>query len=905
LPEARETCGNNADDDCDGRIDEGCPCNEGAALKCYTGPAGTEGRGLCSAGYQHCAGGTWGDCLGEVKPAAESCNGVPEGRPPADADCDGKPDLNVTGRCGLCGEAKEVCGNGLDDDCDGVIDDGCDCQADCLCDGAPDCTCRPRIGQPCYDGPAGTAGRGICKSGTHDCLLNGGSWQWTACAGEVLPQKAETCGNGLDDDCNGLPDDGCAPSVECAEWETAACYTGYPGTRNVGICRDGTRRCAGGAWESACAGEALPQPAEICGDGLDNNCNGKIDEGCTCDGKIEQECWPGPEDSIFGGTSICRKGRMVCLNGESWGACASFVIPTIEVCGDALDNDCDGAVDDGCVCANGWKRSCYTGDPATRHAGACSDGLETCVEGRWSGVCDGQVLPAYEPCGSATDIDCDGLTGGPLNACGKCGEPCYTEDYDKPSDCSKTGRKCNGTEPDPNNPDAVTLGQATSSTPFIYVAVYEKNEVAKLDTATGAKLWQKPSYGLNPSRTAVAYDYSVWVGNRGNMSNPSDPANNDPSKSNAVHLDLDGNLICRADVPGICRGVAIDADGFVYAGTYNTKKIYKIHPTNVDALQSPPRCQIVNVYDVGKAVYGLAVDGKGYLWSSSPESAVNSTVKLNTLNGTFINDVPNPSSYGIAISPKDGRLWFGNYYRGSGVSAQCVHSILPDPPYTSFMTKVGCGGIITGVTVDHEGYVWASSYTTGYVFKIDPNTGDQVCTALSPCQPGGTSGCDARGVAEDSAGKIWVVNRSGGYANRFTRNCVLENTFPVDPGYANYTYSDMTGQQLRTVTTKEGYWVQDFDSGYSSPIWHKAEWTAYVPADTGVDVSFKSADTAGGLQNPSLKICGPYNAPPADLVTDCPFLSGRRWIQADVRLWSRKDGSRPSFSGLKLYWARP
>jgi streptogramin lyase len=498
-------------------------------------------------------------------------------------------------------------------------------------------------------------------------------------------------------------------------------------------------------------------------------------------------------------------------------------------------------------------------------------------------------LPKDEPCGSGKDLNCDGLTGGVVNACGKCGEPCYTEDYDKPGNCSEPGRTCDGTEPDPNDPDSITLGEAQLNAPFIYVALWQANMVAKLDTITGQKKWEVSSHGVNPSRTAVAFDYSVWVANRG-FNDPTSPEN-----SNVVHLDSDGNFICRADVTGIARGLAIDADGSVWAGTWNTQKVYKISGSNVDGTQNPPRCQVMATYDVGVSIYGLAVDGSGYLYSCS----LPSILRLNTQSGAFENNIALSACYGVAVSPKDGRVWYGSYH-----NTGCVNAMNPNPPYDKQITTVGCGGIISGVTVDHEGYAWASSYANGNVYKIDPSSGAEICHALSPCTPGAGSGCDARGVAEDSAGKIWVVNMGGGYANRFSRDCSLDQTFEVHAGVQAYTYSDMTGMQLRTVTTKEGHWVQNFDSGYASPIWYKAEWTATTPPDTGVELTFKAADTEGGLQSNPTAPCGPFSVSPADLTT-CPELSGHRWIQADARLWTKKDGVKPKLSDLKLFWARP
>lgn len=66
-----ELC-NNWDDDCDGSIDD------------FTEPCGnplTAGIGECQLGEKTCMAGIWGECLGEVTPIDEICNGL-------DDDCD-------------------------------------------------------------------------------------------------------------------------------------------------------------------------------------------------------------------------------------------------------------------------------------------------------------------------------------------------------------------------------------------------------------------------------------------------------------------------------------------------------------------------------------------------------------------------------------------------------------------------------------------------------------------------------------------------------------------------------------------------------------------------------------------------------------------------------------------------
>ena len=85
---AAESCLTAADDDCDGAVNEegaGCVCVPNTTASCYSGPAGTEGVGICAAGSKTCdaMGTAWGPCAGEVLPEAEDC-GQPE-----DEDCNG------------------------------------------------------------------------------------------------------------------------------------------------------------------------------------------------------------------------------------------------------------------------------------------------------------------------------------------------------------------------------------------------------------------------------------------------------------------------------------------------------------------------------------------------------------------------------------------------------------------------------------------------------------------------------------------------------------------------------------------------------------------------------------------------------------------------------------------------
>jgi len=221
---ATEIC-DNLDNNCNGLVDEGC-C--------------TPDDEVCDGADNDCDGQVDEGCSG-CEVGTEICDGV-------DNDCNGEIDEGL--ECGCNG--PEVC-DGIDNDCNGEIDEGLDCcvPLEEVCDGV-DNDCNGQVDE--------IEGCDSCPDADGD--------GWTTCDGDcddtnpdINPDATEIC-NSVDDNCNGQIDEGLECGVEC----------------NPDGDGDGFRDCDGDCDDTN--DTVYPDAFEICFDGLDNDCDGEIDEFC-------------------------------------------------------------------------------------------------------------------------------------------------------------------------------------------------------------------------------------------------------------------------------------------------------------------------------------------------------------------------------------------------------------------------------------------------------------------------------------------------------------------------------------------------------------------------------------------------------------------------------------------------
>lgn len=450
--------------------------------------------------------------------------------------------------------------------------------------------------------------------------------------------------------------------------------------------------------------------------------------------------------------------------------------------------------------------------------------------------------------------------------------------------------------------------------PTIWVANSAEGTVSKIDTRSMTELaryFTGPKGAANdPSRTTVGLNSDVVVANRGGagavriagdlmqckdqngdgkITTSTGPGDVKPwGQDECVlwYIDLPAGSYPRAAVFDAQIGLDGQLSTTVYIGTYSGRKLYRI-----DANTG----MILKEIDLGAAMpYGAAIDRRGVVWIRDARgSGALTFVEVNKGDRVGLTRTTSPCAYGIAVDP-EGRVWTS----GSGTGGQCAARYTPNPMDLAdgkWDQAVLPGATFPrGLAVDAKKTVWIADTSTG-VYAVDTDT-----MALKHTIPLGAGGKNFVGMAIDFDGMVWAINQSDSTAYRIDPANVM-SVKSVAAGRNPYTYSDMTGFQLRNAAAPTGRFRHVFTGCSAQTRWNRVFFAADYEGGTAISVSARTGKDAAELRAQPFVSIG--TAPPEASPMKLDKLGAGQTaalLEVEVQLRTQHPSFTPRLTQLKV-----